>query len=128
VRYGLSCVGCRAALMVAMVIVGMSNLTWTLILSGFVVVYKLAPAASIRRAFLLSGAIGVLGVVYALMTSGRHGGLLASDAGAFWALRSVLARRVSLDRLSRRAKEQGVCDVRHDHCPSDGQEVSDWRQ
>jgi hypothetical protein len=46
----------------------MSNLTWILILSGFVVVYKLAPAASTRRAFLLSGAIGVLGVVYALMT------------------------------------------------------------
>jgi hypothetical protein len=31
------------------------HLTWILILSGFVVVYKLAAAASTRRAFLLSG-------------------------------------------------------------------------
>jgi predicted metal-binding membrane protein len=68
VKYGLSCVGCSAALMVAMVIIGMSNLTWIVILSGVVLVYKLAPAASTRRTLLLSGALGVLGVVYALMT------------------------------------------------------------
>jgi predicted metal-binding membrane protein len=58
VKYGLSCVGCSAALMVAMVIIGMSNLTWILILSGVVLVYKLAPAASTRRTLLLSGALG----------------------------------------------------------------------
>jgi predicted metal-binding membrane protein len=68
VKYGLSCVGCSAALMVAMLIIGMSNLTWVLILSGVVFVYKLAPAASTRRTLLLSGALGALGVVYALMT------------------------------------------------------------
>jgi len=68
VKYGLSCVGCSAALMVAMVIIGMSNLTWIFILSGVVLVYKLAPAASTRRTLLLSGALGALGVVYALMT------------------------------------------------------------
>jgi predicted metal-binding membrane protein len=68
VKYGLSCVGCSAALMVTMVIIGMSNLTWILILSGVVLVYKLAPAASTRRTLLLSGALGALGVVYALMT------------------------------------------------------------
>jgi predicted metal-binding membrane protein len=68
VKYGLSCVGCSAALMVAMVIIGMSNLTWILILSGVVLIYKLAPAASTRRTLLLSGALAVLGVVYALMT------------------------------------------------------------
>jgi predicted metal-binding membrane protein len=68
VKYGLSCVGCSAALMVAMVIIGMSNLTWILILSGVVLVYKLAPAASPRRTLLLSAALGALGVVYALMT------------------------------------------------------------
>jgi len=68
VKYGLSCVGCSAALMVAMVIIGMSNLTWILILSGVVLIYKLAPAASTRRTLLLSGALGVLGGVYALMT------------------------------------------------------------
>jgi hypothetical protein len=51
------------------VIIGMSNLTWILILSGVVLVYKLAPAASTRRTLLLSGALGALGVVYtALMT------------------------------------------------------------
>jgi hypothetical protein len=54
--------------MVAMVIIGMSNLTWILILSGLVLVYKLAPAASTRQTLLLSGALGVLGVVYGLMT------------------------------------------------------------
>lgn len=68
VKYGLSCVGCSAALMVAMVIIGMSNLIWVLILSGVVFVYKLAPAASTRRTLLLSGALGALGIVYALMT------------------------------------------------------------
>jgi predicted metal-binding membrane protein len=68
VMYGLSCVGCSAALMIAMVIIGMSNLTWILILSGVVLVYKLAPAASPRRTLLLSAALGALGVVYALMT------------------------------------------------------------
>jgi predicted metal-binding membrane protein len=66
-KYGLSCVGCSAALMVAMVIIGMSNLTWIIILSGVVLVYKLAPAASTRRTLLLSGALGALGVAYALM-------------------------------------------------------------
>ena len=68
VKYGLNCVGCSAALMVAMVTIGMSNLTWILILSGVVLVYKLAPAANTRRTLLLSGALGALGVVYALMT------------------------------------------------------------
>ena len=68
VRYGFSCVGCSAGLMVAMVIIGMSNLTWIFILSGMVLVYKLAPAASTRRTLLLSGALGALGVAYALMT------------------------------------------------------------
>jgi predicted metal-binding membrane protein len=68
VKYGVSCVGCSAGLMVAMVIIGMSNLTWMLILAAVVLVYKLAPAASTRRTLLLSGALGVLGVVYALVT------------------------------------------------------------
>jgi predicted metal-binding membrane protein len=66
-KYGLSCVGCSAALMVAMVIIGMSNLNWILILSGVVLVYKLAPAPSTQRAVLLSAALGALGVVYGLM-------------------------------------------------------------
>jgi predicted metal-binding membrane protein len=67
-KYGLSCVGCSAALMVAMVIVGMSSLSWIVILSGLVLVYKLAPAPSTRRTWLLSAALGALGVIYGLMT------------------------------------------------------------
>ncbi len=67
-KYGLSCVGCSAALMVAMVMIGMSNLSWIVILSGVVVVYKLVPAPSTRRTWLLSAALGALGVVYGLMT------------------------------------------------------------
>jgi predicted metal-binding membrane protein len=65
-KYGLSCVGCSAALMVAMVIIGMSNLVWVVILSVMVLVYKLAPAPSMRRTSLLSAALGALGVVYVL--------------------------------------------------------------
>jgi predicted metal-binding membrane protein len=67
-KYGLSCVGCSAALMVAMVMIGMSSLSWIVILSGVVLVYKLAPAPSTRRTWLLSAALGALGVVYGLMT------------------------------------------------------------
>src|SRR5574337_821815 len=65
-KYGLSCVGCSAALMVAMVIIWMSNLIWVVILSGAVLAYKLAPAPSMRQALLLSAALGALGVVYVL--------------------------------------------------------------
>ena len=67
-KYGLSCVGCSAALMVAMVMIGMSSLSWIVILSGVVLVYKLAPAPSTRQTWLLSAALGALGVVYGLMT------------------------------------------------------------
>jgi predicted metal-binding membrane protein len=67
-KYGLSCVGCSAALMVAMLIIGMASLSWIVILSGVVLVYKLAPSLSTRRTWLLSAALGALGVVYGLMT------------------------------------------------------------
>jgi predicted metal-binding membrane protein len=66
VKYGLSCVGCSAALMVAMVIIGMSNLGWIVVLSGVVLIYKLAPAPGPRRRWLLSAALVVLGLVYGL--------------------------------------------------------------
>jgi predicted metal-binding membrane protein len=68
VKYGLSCVGCSAALMVAMVIIGMSSLGWIVVLSGVVLIYKLAPAPGPRRRWLLSAAVGALGVVYGLTT------------------------------------------------------------
>ena len=66
VKYGWSCVGCSAALMVAIVVIGMSNLGWMIILSVMVLVYKLPPAPSVRRTLLLSAALGAMGVIYAL--------------------------------------------------------------
>ena len=66
-RYGLSCVGCSAALMVAMVIIGMSNLGWIVVVSGMVLVYKLAPARRMRVTLLLAGALCALGLVYPLI-------------------------------------------------------------
>src|ERR687888_1310693 len=65
-RYGLSCIGCSAALMSALVVIGMSNLTWIVIVSGLVLVSKLAPAPGPRRTVLLSAALAVLGVAYGL--------------------------------------------------------------
>src|SRR5436190_1370136 len=66
-RYGLSCVGCGAGVMVAMVVVGMANLGWIVVLSAVVLAYKLAPGPSTRRTPLLSAALFALGVVYGLM-------------------------------------------------------------
>ena len=43
-RYGLSCLGCSAALMVAMVLIGMSSLWWAVILA--IVVAHLQARAS----------------------------------------------------------------------------------
>ena len=65
VRYGLSCLGCSAGLMVAMVLIGMSNLIWMIVLSALVLVYKLAPAPTQRGMVTLSAALALLGVVYA---------------------------------------------------------------
>jgi predicted metal-binding membrane protein len=64
-RYGLSCLGCSAGLMVAMVLIGMSSLIWMVVLSVGVLVYKLAPAPAQRRMFALSAALVLLGVLYA---------------------------------------------------------------
>jgi predicted metal-binding membrane protein len=66
-RYGLSCLGCSAALMVAMVLVGMSSLWWTVILSIVVLVYKLAPPLRMRHELALSLALAALGVAYVIM-------------------------------------------------------------
>src|SRR5574341_1280579 len=48
VRYGLSCLGCGAGLMVAMVLIGMSSLVWMTVLAALVLAYKLAPAPAPR--------------------------------------------------------------------------------
>ena len=66
-RYGLSCLGCSAALMVAMVLLGMSSLWWAVILGIVVLVYKLAPPLRMRYELVLSAALVALGVAYVMM-------------------------------------------------------------
>jgi predicted metal-binding membrane protein len=66
-RYGLSCLGCSAALMVAMVLVGMSSLWWAVILGIVVLIYKLAPPLRMRYELVLSAALVALGVAYLIM-------------------------------------------------------------
>ena len=66
-RYGLSCVGCTAPLMVAMVLIGMSSLWWAVILSLVVLVYKLARPLSLRDELAFSLALAALGVVHVAM-------------------------------------------------------------
>ena len=66
-RYGLSCLGCSAALMVAMVLLGMSNLWWAVILSVVILVYKFAPPLRMRYELVLSAALVALGVAYLTM-------------------------------------------------------------
>ena len=66
-RYGLSCLGCSAALMVAMVLLGMSSLWWAVILGIVVLIYKLAPPLRMRYELVLSAALVALGVAYVMM-------------------------------------------------------------
>jgi predicted metal-binding membrane protein len=65
-RYGLSCLGCSAALMVAMVLLGMSSLWWAVILGLVVLVYKLAPPLRMRYELVLSAALVALGAAYVM--------------------------------------------------------------
>src|SRR2546426_2874300 len=67
VRYGLSCLGCSAALMVAMVLLGMSSLWWGVILGIVVLIYKLAPPLRLRYELVLSLALVALAVAYIKM-------------------------------------------------------------
>ena len=67
VRYGLSCIGCSGALMVAMVLLGMSSLWWAVILGLVVLFYKWAPPLRMRYELALSASLVALGVVYAMM-------------------------------------------------------------
>jgi predicted metal-binding membrane protein len=66
-RYGLSCLGCSAGLMVAMVLLGMSSPWWAVILGIVVLIYKLAPLLPMRHELVLSAALVALGVAYAMM-------------------------------------------------------------
>src|SRR5882672_9862176 len=63
-RYGWSCLGCSAALMVAMALIGMSSLWWGVILGIVVLIYKLAPPLRLRHELVLSLALVALGVAY----------------------------------------------------------------
>ena len=67
VRYGFSCLGCSVALMVAMVLLGMSNLWWAVILAVVVLVYKFAPPLRMGNELVLSAALVALGVAYLTM-------------------------------------------------------------
>jgi predicted metal-binding membrane protein len=66
-RYGWSCLGCSAALMVAMVLIGMSSLWWAVILGIVVLIYKQAPPLRMRDELVLSLTLAALGVAYLKM-------------------------------------------------------------
>ena len=66
-RYGLSCIGCSGALMVAMVLIGMSSPWWAVILGIVVLIYKLAPPLPMQYELLLSAALAALGLAYVMM-------------------------------------------------------------
>jgi predicted metal-binding membrane protein len=66
-RYGLSCLGCSAGLMVAMVMVGVSSLAWTLVLAAMVLVYKFAPPIGWRLDVALAAALAAVAVAYAAL-------------------------------------------------------------
>ena len=68
-RYGVSCLGCSAGVMVAMVAmvpIGMSNLVWMVVLSAIVLAYKLAPDPTLARRVAQSVAMVAFGVLYAV--------------------------------------------------------------
>ena len=65
-RYGLSCVVCSGGLMVAMLIIGMAQIVWMVMLAAMVLAYKLGPAPGVRRRRALATVLVVLAVVYAL--------------------------------------------------------------
>jgi predicted metal-binding membrane protein len=67
VRYGLSCVGCSAGLMIAMVLIGMSNLLATVLLAAVVLVDKLAPPLAWRHEMVLSLGVAAAGLAYAVL-------------------------------------------------------------
>jgi predicted metal-binding membrane protein len=66
-RYGLSCLGCTAGLMVAMVLVGMSSLTWTAVLAAMVLVYKLVPPKGWWLDAAMAAVVAGLGVAYVVI-------------------------------------------------------------
>jgi hypothetical protein len=53
--------------MVAMILLGMSNLWWAVILAVVVLVYKFAPPLRMGNELVLSAALVALGVAYLTM-------------------------------------------------------------
>lgn len=69
VRYGLSCLGCSAAVMLAMVLIGLSNVVWMIALSAVMLISRLAPASMHRWGqVVLSAGLVALGLLFALGT------------------------------------------------------------
>ena len=66
-RYGLSCIGCTGALMVALVAIGMSSLAWTGLVAAFVLIYKLGPAPGGTQRMALAAALVTLGSLIAVV-------------------------------------------------------------
>jgi len=65
VRYGSSCLGCNAALMLALLLIGMSNLVWMTVLTAVMLAYRLTSASALRWSQLaLSSALIAVGVLY----------------------------------------------------------------
>jgi predicted metal-binding membrane protein len=64
-RYGLSCLGCSAGLMVTMLLIATPNVLWMIVFTALLCTYKLAPAASFRWSLALSAAVVGLGILYA---------------------------------------------------------------
>jgi len=67
VRYGLSCAGCSAGLMIAMVLIGMSNLVAAVLLAAAVLIYKLAPPLARRYDMVFALGVAAAGVAYAVL-------------------------------------------------------------
>jgi predicted metal-binding membrane protein len=67
VRYGFSCIGCSAGLMIAMVLIGMSNLLAAVLLAAAVLIYKLAPPLAWRYEMVLSLGVAAAGLAYAAL-------------------------------------------------------------
>jgi predicted metal-binding membrane protein len=65
-RYGLSCLGCNALLMVAMLAVGMTNLGWAVLASILAVLYRFVPRPGLRYQLLVSLALAAAAVAYLL--------------------------------------------------------------
>jgi Predicted metal-binding integral membrane protein (DUF2182) len=67
-RYGLSCLGCSAGVMSAMVLIGMSNLVWMIVFTAVVLADKIAPAPTLPRRLALFVAMVAFGVLYIVGT------------------------------------------------------------